>query len=184
MTGKGIGHISGPAAVLMIDHVDTDQIIPSREMKKVGRDGLGEGLFAHWRYSDLQTREPNADFVLNTDLAKDAPFLVSGQNFGCGSSREHAVWALADFGFQVIVADGFGAIFRGNCVRNGILPVALPGGEHRSWKTGDVLTLDLEEQTIGQAGKTTSFDIDPYSKLLLATGLDPIDLARQQTALI
>jgi 3-isopropylmalate/(R)-2-methylmalate dehydratase small subunit len=171
----------------MVDHVDTDQIIPSREMKKVGRDGLAEGLFANWRYEDPGARVPNRDFVLNSEDAKGARILLSGRNFGCGSSREHAVWALADFGFRAIIADSFGSIFRGNCVRNGILPIPLPDGQHREWTVYQPVAIDLEAQTVtpeGRGGEAVRFDIDPYSKTLLLEGLDPIELTLRDSTLI
>ena len=117
---------TGIAAAIMRDNIDTDQIIPSREMKTVSRDGLGEGLFAGWRYTEPGGREPVPDFVLNRTEQQGTSVLISGENFGCGSSREHAVWALAEYGIRVIIAKSFGEIFHGNCLRNGVLPIALP----------------------------------------------------------
>ena len=114
------------AAPLLRINVDTDAIIPSREMKRVSKEGLGEGLFAGWRYTEPGSRNEDPDFILNREPWRQAQVLLSGANFGCGSSREHAVWALAEWGIRVIVAPSFGAIFYGNCMRNGILPIVLP----------------------------------------------------------
>src|SRR5450631_3947374 len=113
------------AAPLLRINIDTDAIIPSREMKKVSKVGLADGLFAGWRYRTPGSREENPDFVLNREPYRRARILLSGMNFGCGSSREHAVWALHEWGIRSIIAPSFGAIFHGNCVRNGILPVVL-----------------------------------------------------------
>ncbi len=115
----------GVAAPLLRSNVDTDAIIPSREMKRVSKEGLGEGLFAGWRYLDVAAREHNPEFILNQPGYEGASILLSGPNFGCGSSREHAVWALREFGFRAVIAPGFGAIFASNCLRNGILPLVL-----------------------------------------------------------
>ena len=142
---------TGVAAVLMRDNIDTDQIIPSREMKTVSRSGLGEGLFAGWRYTDPGTRTPNPDFVLNRAALKTASILISGENFGCGSSREHAVWALQEFGFRVIIAKSFGEIFHGNCIRNGVLPITLDVAQVSKLSDRSAsakLTIDLEQQVI------------------------------------
>lgn len=118
----------GVAVPLLLANVDTDAIIPSREMKTVGRQGLGQALFAGWRYhyDGVQRLGINRDFILNQPAYSGATILLAGPNFGCGSSREHAVWAIADYGFRVIIAPSFGAIFQGNCIRNGVLPVELP----------------------------------------------------------
>lgn len=174
----------GRAAVLAVDHVDTDQIIPSREMRSVGKAGLAEGLFAGWRYSDAGERAPEHDFVLNRPESEGASILVSGENFGCGSSREHAVWALAEYGFKVILARSFGSIFAGNCVRNGILPAVLPAGFLSTIRTGDKVEVDLSSCTVSVGGEHADFEIDAYSQALLLKGQDPIDLALAQKDLI
>ena len=123
------------AAPLLLDNVDTDTIIPSREMRSTGRTGLADGLFAPWRYGDADAREENPDFVLNRPPYRDARILAAGANFGCGSSREHAVWALAEWGVRAVLAESFAPIFAGNCVRNGVLPAALPPrGRSRRWR--------------------------------------------------
>jgi len=180
----------GKAAVLMIDNVDTDQIIPSREMKTVSRDGLAEGLFAGWRYTAPGGREPNPDFVLNKPEKTGVSILISGENFGCGSSREHAVWALAEYGIRVIIAKSFGEIFHGNCLRNGILPIVLKGSDIPAdawWEDVEDLTIDLAAQTVTRADKPDwhgIFDIGQYPKQLLMKGLDPIALTLQDKAVI
>ena len=177
---------TGLAAPLMIDNVDTDQIIPSREMRTVGRAGLREGLFAGWRYASPDTREPNPDFVLNQPAYQGATVLISGVNFGCGSSREHAVWALAEFGVRAILAPSFGEIFYANCTRNGVLPAPVPADTLAALAAHvaadpaqNVVTVDLAEQTIqavGLAGIVARFDIAPFPKRMLYEGLDPIGL--------
>jgi 3-isopropylmalate/(R)-2-methylmalate dehydratase small subunit len=159
--------LTGVAAPLIRDNVDTDTIIPSREMKSTGRSGLADGLFAPWRYRDGRTPDP--DFVLNQ--MPDAKILASGANFGCGSSREHAVWALAEFGIRAVIAESFAPIFHGNCIRNGILPIVLAKNAI-AVLGGQVVTIDLSAQTVGGH----PFDIDPEAKKMLLEGLDAIDL--------
>ena len=141
--------IEGIAAPLHRPNIDTDAIVPSREITSPGREGYGEKLFAPWRYLGPDRRE-NPDFVLNRVPFRAAPILIAGDNFGCGSSREMAVWALRQFGIRVVVAPSFGAIFRSNCLRNGILPVVLPAatvtGLAARAEAGDlVLAVDLEK---------------------------------------
>ena len=173
---------AGIAAVLMRDNVDTDQIIPSREMKSVSRTGLGQGLFAGWRYLDAETRTINPDFVLNRDDQAGTSILVSGENFGCGSSREHAVWALKEYGIRAVIAKSFGEIFHGNCVRNGILPIVQPTETIEALSTlapPATLSIDLAAQTISAPSvglEETSFEIGQFAKRLLIEGLDPIAL--------
>ncbi len=176
----------GIAGALPVDNVDTDQIIPSREMKTVSRDGLGEGMFAGWRYTQPGGREPVADFVLNRPEQAGTTVLISGANFGCGSSREHAVWALVDYGIRVVIAKSFGEIFHGNCMRNGVLPIALPADEVDMLVAkagGRELVIDLASQTVttdAVPGWTGKFDIAPYPKRLLLEGLDPIGLTLKE----
>ncbi|MEL6824708.1 MAG: 3-isopropylmalate dehydratase small subunit [Pseudomonadota bacterium] len=177
---------TGIAAILMRDNVDTDQIIPSREMKRVSRDGLADGLFAGWRYTAPGSRVPNPDFVLNRPENHAASILVGGENFGCGSSREHAVWALKEYGFRVVIAKSFGEIFHGNCIRNGILPIALPAKqvERLAMAPAPVkLQVDLEQQTLISSqdpDRLISFEIGAFAKRLLIDGLDPIALTMTQ----
>ena len=178
---------AGVAAPLARVNVDTDAIIPSREMKRVSREGLGEGLFANWRYADAATREENPDFVLNREPYRQATILVAGANFGCGSSREHAVWALKDFGFRAVVAPSFGSIFHGNCVRNGILPVRLPEADVEAivaaLEAGPQRTIeiDLTKCTlIDPGGKKHGFEIGEAEREMLLEGLDPIAKTMQR----
>ncbi|MDM7957478.1 3-isopropylmalate dehydratase small subunit [Blastomonas sp.] len=162
------------AAPLLRDNVDTDAIIPSREMTSTGKTGLADGLFAGWRYIDA-TRTPNPDFVLNQPQYRDAALLLGGRNFGCGSSREHAVWALVEYGIRCIVAPSFAPIFQSNCVRNGIVPVVLPT-EAIAPLAGVVCHVDLVAQTVSSADATLSFDIEGEARAMLLEGLDAIDL--------
>jgi len=170
---------SGKFAILPVDNIDTDQIIPSREMKTVGRTGLADGLFAGWRYLSADDRTPNPDFVLNDPERSGTTILVSGENFGCGSSREHAVWALFEYGIRVIIARSFGDIFFNNCLRNGILPIRLNSEDIDKIMALDrdtTLAIDLPEQTLRCDNSAMPFDISTYGKRLLVEGLDPIEL--------
>jgi 3-isopropylmalate/(R)-2-methylmalate dehydratase small subunit len=163
------------AVPLIRENVDTDAIIPSREMKSVSKTGLADGLFAGWRYTQVGGRQPVADFVLNDPAYAGAALLLGGANFGCGSSREHAAWALAEYGFRVIVAPSFNSIFRGNCVRNGIVPIALDPEPLAA--AAQPLRVDLPAQTITAAdGRAWHFAIDEEAKTMLVEGLDVIDL--------
>lgn len=183
---------SGVAAPLLIDNVDTDQIIPSREMKAVSRDGLGEALFAGWRYVAPGSREENPDFILNKSAYRGATILLGGKNFGCGSSREHAVWALKEFGIAAIIAPSFGEIFSGNCIRNGVLPIVADVKMVRavarlveSDPARRLLDIDLPQQRVsvrGAEGSGFDFAIDAYAKRLLTEGLDPIGLTLTRKA--
>lgn len=165
---------SGIAARLIRDNIDTDQIIPSREMKTVSKTGLANGLFAGQRY--LSGRDPNPEFVLNQPPFDRASILLSGNNFGCGSSREHAVWALKDFGFRAIIAESFGEIFYNNCVRNGVLCTQLPRAEIAA--LGETVIIDLPEQRID----SFRFDIPESDKTMLVGGLDPIAMTLKHQA--
>ncbi|MEM8919987.1 MAG: 3-isopropylmalate dehydratase small subunit [Pseudomonadota bacterium] len=174
-------HHIGVAAPLLRDNIDTDQIIPSREMKTVSKAGLGGGLFAGWRYQSPDTRMPDPDFVLNRPDYSGASILLSGANFGCGSSREHAVWALMDFGFCAIIAESFGEIFFNNCIMNGLLPISLLrpkiealGAFVSEDPQSHRLDIDLDAQTIVCAGDTIGFDIATGPKSRLLKGLDAI----------
>jgi 3-isopropylmalate/(R)-2-methylmalate dehydratase small subunit len=167
--------LTSVVAPLMRDNVDTDTIIPSREMSSTGRTGLANGLFAPWRY--FEGRTPDPDFVLNR--LPEAKIIASGVNFGCGSSREHAVWALAEYGIRCIIAESFAPIFRGNCIRNGVLPVALPKDVIAAF-TGTEVTIDLAAQTVA----AHHFDIDAEAKTMLLEGLDAIDLTMKHAGAI
>lgn len=167
------------AAPLIIDNIDTDTIIPSREMKSTGKTGLATGLFAPWRYTNVDAREADPDFVLNQLEFAHAQILLGGANFGCGSSREHAVWALAEWGIRCVVAVSFAPIFRNNCIRNGVLPVALDADKIAAM-AGRVVAVDLPAQTIdGQR-----FVIEDEAKAMLVDGLDAIDLTFKHRATI
>lgn len=168
--------VEGVAAPLIRDNIDTDAIIPSREIKGVGKTGLAEGLFAGWRYTE--GRVPNPDFVLNDLHYAHAPILLGGANFGCGSSREHAVWALHEYGVRAVIAPSFAPIFAGNCVRNGIIPVLLDAATIA--RLGDQVTIDLIEQTVASGDVSGHFVIDPEAKAMLSEGLDAIALTMKQ----
>ncbi|WP_417613863.1 3-isopropylmalate dehydratase small subunit [Parasphingorhabdus sp.] len=164
---------------LIRDNIDTDQIIPSREMKSTGRTGLADGLFAGWRYTEIGGRDPDSDFILNDPFFLDSRIILSGKNFGSGSSREHAVWALAEYGFRAVIAASFAPIFAGNCVRNGILPVVLDSEAIGAIEqAGLPVTIDLPEQKVSiEQGPNWTFAIDEEAKAMLLDGLDAIDLS-------
>lgn len=170
------------AVPLLRDNVDTDAIIPSREIKSVGKHGLGAGLFAGWRYRTPDGREPDPHFVLNQARFAGAEILLAGENFGCGSSREHAVWALADQGFRALIAPSFAPIFQDNCFNNGVLALCLPRATVAAladWLLATVdeprLRIDLERQELHP--QAIHFDIDADVRLRLLEGLDAIDLS-------
>lgn len=179
----------GKAVTLAKDHVDTDQIIPKQFLKRIDRSGYGEFLFFDWRY--LSNGESDPSFELNKAHTENATILISGKNFGCGSSREHAPWALKDYGFDVIIAESFADIFFNNCVKNGILPIRLQKEEIKRLNTGNsswpvyVLTICLENQQIkNEDGDVIHFDFDPYWKEMLLNGWDEISLTMQYERLI
>jgi 3-isopropylmalate/(R)-2-methylmalate dehydratase small subunit len=183
--------IKGVAAPLPIDNVDTDAIIPSRETQSVVRTGYGEKLFANWRYAP-GTRDRNADFVLNQPPFDSACILVAARNFGCGSSREAAVWALSQFGIRCVIAESFGTIFRNNCVRNGLLPIVMPLAtvellldQLQDQAQEPVISVDLESQTVrGPDGADYPFSIGALEREMLLNGADEIDLTLQKRHLI
>jgi len=174
--------LEGIAAPLMRINIDTDVIIPSREMKRVSKEGLSDGMFANWRYTEPGGREENPDFILNQEPFRQAQLLLSGDNFGCGSSREHAVWALAEWGIRCIITPGFGNIFYGNCVRNGILPVVLGNDtvedlarQVEADPANNKIKVDLNTCTVtAPDGTTNCFDIAPADREMLLEGLDGI----------
>ena len=167
--------LSSVAVPLLRDNIDTDAIIPSREMRSVSKTGLADGLFAGWRYTTIGGRDPDPKFVLNHPAYRHAQILLGGANFGCGSSREHAVWALKEYGFRAIVAPSFNPIFRNNCIRNGIVPIALDARQVAA--ASPPLTVDLPAQTLTAAsGHSWAFELEPEAKQMLQFGLDPIDL--------
>jgi 3-isopropylmalate/(R)-2-methylmalate dehydratase small subunit len=177
--------LTGVAAPLPIRNVDTDMIIPKQFLKTIKRTGLGKSLFYEMRY-DQEGKEV-ADFVLNQPAYRKATILVTGENFGCGSSREHAPWSLLDFGIRCIVAPDFADIFYNNCFQNGILPIKLPQVEvdklmdDAGRGANATLTVDLEAQEIrGPDGGVIKFDIDPFRKHCLLNGLDAIGLTLEK----
>jgi 3-isopropylmalate/(R)-2-methylmalate dehydratase small subunit len=167
--------------------VDTDQIIPKQFLKSIARTGFDAGLFYDWRFRPDGSPDPG--FVLNRPEYQGATILVSGRNFGSGSSREHAPWALQQFGFRAVIAPSFADIFRGNCYQNGLLPVVLPEGlvrqllDRAQAEPGYKLSIDLEQQTVADERDTlASFDIDPAVKHRLLNGLDDIGLTLQHAS--
>src|SRR6266566_2141898 len=173
--------LTGVAAPLPMINVDTDKIIPKQHLKTIARAGLGKGLFAEMRYNSDGSEKP--DFVLNKPPYRKAKILVTGENFGCGSSREHAPWALLDFGITCVIASSFADIFYNNCFKNGILPIKLPQADvdklmdDAERGANAIVTVDLERQEItGPDGGMVKFDIDPFRKHCLLNGLDDIGL--------
>ena len=172
-------HHTGKTVALPRANVDTDQIIPKQFLKSIERSGFGRFLFNDWRY--LPDGSPNPAFELNRPEAEGATVLLTGANFGCGSSREHAPWALADFGFRAIIAPSFADIFFGNCCQNGLLPVALAEPEvdelfrRHHEASGYEVTVDLDSQSVRDShGFEARFEIDPYRRDMMLRGLDEI----------
>jgi 3-isopropylmalate/(R)-2-methylmalate dehydratase small subunit len=175
---------SGVLAVLDRVDVDTDQIIPKQFLKRIERTGYEDALFFDWRF--LPDGSPNPDFELNRPEYQGASVLIAGRNFGCGSSREHAPWALHDYGIKAVIAPSFGDIFRNNCYQNGMLPVQLSEGQVRELmdrakaRPGCQVTVDLENQTVTlDDGWSAHFDVDPFRRDCLLKGLDDIGLTLQ-----
>ena len=172
----------GIAAPLLQPNIDTDAIIPSREIRRVSKEGLGEALFAGWRYRSAESREAQAGFILNEASYRKASILLAGDNFGCGSSREHAVWALKGYGFRVILAPSFGSIFFNNCALNGILAIELAEdaiARLAEWVAADPesnrLEINLEGQRIRwREGEEMRFEVEPARRSLLLDGTDSI----------
>ena len=170
---------TGIVATMNRANVDTDQIIPKQFLKRIERTGFGQFLFYDWRFQDDGTT-PNPEFELNQDAVKDASILVTRRNFGSGSSREHAVWALDDYGFRSVIAPSFADIFFNNCFKNGVLPITLPEADidelfERAKTAGYELTVDLENQVVRDpSGFERSFDIDPSRRHNMLNGLDDI----------
>jgi 3-isopropylmalate/(R)-2-methylmalate dehydratase small subunit len=164
---------------LPIDNIDTDQIIPARFLKTISKEGLDRNLFCDWRYNEDGTEKP--DFILNKPEAKGAQILLAGDNFGCGSSREHAPWALTQFGFRAVLSTSFADIFRGNALKNSLLPVVIPHDIQkelfalRAENPEYQVEIDLQSQTLKLAdGRTVEFPVDPFSKHCLLNGVDEL----------
>jgi 3-isopropylmalate/(R)-2-methylmalate dehydratase small subunit len=176
--------LTATAMPLLRDNIDTDTIIPSREMTSTGKTGFSDGLFAPWRYLASGRREPDPAFALNQPRYADAHILLGGANFGCGSSREHAVWALAEYGFRAVLAPSFAPIFAGNCTRNGIVPAPIPAEALAEIAAdGGPVTVDLVRQTISLSdARSWSFEMRSEARAMLLEGLDAIDLTFKHRA--
>jgi 3-isopropylmalate/(R)-2-methylmalate dehydratase small subunit len=181
--------LSGVAAPMPLVNIDTDMIIPKQYLKTIKRTGLGVALFDEMRYAPDGTENP--EFVLNRPQYRQAQILVAGDNFGCGSSREHAPWALLDFGIRAVISTSFADIFFSNCFKNGILPIVLPEAERNACmrdaeKGGNArIAVDLAAQTITLSdGEVIHFDVDPFKKHCLLNGLDDIGLTLEKAAAI
>ena len=172
-------NLTGRLVAIPKDHIDTDQIIPARFLKTISKAGLGQNLFADWRYDD--EGQPVADFPLNQPEYAGARILLAGDNFGCGSSREHAPWALTDYGFRAIISTSFADIFRNNALKNGLLPLIVDDDTHEqlvslvSEDPTTEITIDLDTQSlILPDGRRVTFPIDAFSKVCLLEGLDQL----------
>ena len=181
--------IHSTVAVLPNDNIDTAQIIPARFLKTISKDGLGDQLFCDWRYN--ADGSPKADFVLNTPAAKASQVLLAGDNFGCGSSREHAPWALTQYGFQAVLSTSFADIFKQNSLKNRLLPIVMPKDVHAALFAALAenpalqLTIDLPTQTLSwPGGPSMSFPIDAFAKDCLLEGVDEIGYVLKQDAAI
>ncbi|ACP26891.1 3-isopropylmalate dehydratase small subunit [Sinorhizobium fredii NGR234] len=181
--------LTGVAAPLPVVNIDTDMIIPKDYLKTIKRTGLGTGLFAEARYNEDGT--PNPDFVLNKPAYQNAKILVAGDNFGCGSSREHAPWALLDFGIRCVISTSFADIFYNNCFKNGILPIVVSQADldklmdDANRGSNAVLSIDLEAQEItGPDGGSIKFEIDAFKRHCLLNGLDDIGLTLEKAGAI
>ncbi|MBS7696831.1 MULTISPECIES: 3-isopropylmalate dehydratase small subunit [unclassified Chelatococcus] len=177
--------LTGVAAPLEIVNVDTDMIIPKQYLKTIKRTGLGAGLFAEMRFKEDGSENP--DFILNKPAYRNAQILVAGDNFGCGSSREHAPWALLDFGIRCVISTSFADIFYNNCFQNGILPIKVSPEDLEKLMddarrgANATLTVDLESQTIkGPDGGSITFDLDPFRKHCMLNGLDGVGLTMEK----
>jgi len=171
--------LTSPVVVLLVDNIDTDQIIPARFLKVTDKTGLGANLFADWRY--LPDGRPNPDFILTRSESQNAQILLAGNNFGCGSSREHAPWALCDYGFRVVISTSFADIFHNNALKNGLLPVVIDAEWHQALielfkpSPGLRLTIDLASQVLTLPdGRAVGFPIDQFSKTCLLKGIDEL----------
>ncbi len=184
---KALQKIQSRFVPLPMENIDTDQIIPARFLKATTRDGFGQNLFRDWRYEQDDTAKPKTDFVLNQAIYS-GEILVAGKNFGCGSSREHAAWAILDYGFYAVVSSFFADIFKNNALNNGVLPVTVSDAflqkifQQASTAT---LSIDVDKQTItiDATGEQESFELNPYKKTCLLNGYDDIDflLSRKDT---
>jgi 3-isopropylmalate/(R)-2-methylmalate dehydratase small subunit len=168
-----------------IDNIDTDQIIPARFLKTISKAGLGDQLFYDWRYE--ADGSPKADFILNQEASKSKSVLLAGDNFGCGSSREHAPWALTQYGFRAVISTSFADIFKGNSLKNGLLPIVVPK-DVQDWlfaNPDSEVKIDLASQTLTIAdGRSVTFPVDPFMKHCLLEGVDELGYILQQAPAI
>ena len=176
---------SGRLAPLPIDNVDTDQIIPARFLKTTSKAGLGDQLFCDWRYDEAG--RPRADFILNRPEGQAAKILLAGDNFGCGSSREHAPWALTQYGFRAVISTSFADIFKGNSLKNSLLPIAIPPDAHKALFAAVLadpateVSVDLAQQTVTLPdGQTVKFAIDSFARTCMLEGVDELGYILQQ----
>ena len=189
---RPFSRITAVAAPLLRDNVDTDTIIPSREIQRVGKSGLAAGLFAAWRYHDTAARQPDPGFILNQAPYSAAHILLTGENFGCGSSREHAVWALVEYGIRVVLAPSFAPIFFDNCINNGLLAACVPARTLQAMAraiaidpVSNPLTVDLASCSVSAAAMPDAhFQIDADARQRLLAGLDAIELTLRGSAAI
>lgn len=179
--------LESTAIPLATENIDTDQIIPARFLKSINKEGFGENLFRDWRYD--HTNKPKKNFILNDSTYK-GEILIAGNNFGCGSSREHAAWALTDYGFKVVVSSYFADIFKGNALNNGLLPITV-SPEYLRYLLQEIeqnsettIIVDVANQTIEVNKHVESFDLDPYKKICLLNGYDDIDYLLSQKSKI
>jgi 3-isopropylmalate/(R)-2-methylmalate dehydratase small subunit len=178
---QAIKTFSARTVVLPIDNIDTDQIIPARFLKATSKTGLGQSLFCDWRFAADGTPKP--DFVLNKPEAQGATVLVGGDNFGCGSSREHAPWALMDYGFRAVVSTSIADIFRNNALKNGLLPIVVDRDTHTKLLAapGAEVTVSLEKLTLTLPdGSSASFPVEPFARYCLMSGIDELGFLLQQ----
>jgi 3-isopropylmalate/(R)-2-methylmalate dehydratase small subunit len=184
VTQRPFRRLESRTAVIARPDIDTDQIIPARYLKGTTREGLGRYLFAGWRYDESGRERP--DFPLSRPEARGAQVLVAGPNFGCGSSREHAPWALLDYGFRAVISSSMADIFRANSLKNGLLPVVVDGATHEVLlaSPGMRVSIDLEARTVAFDDARVSFDIDPFARRCLLQGVDELGyLLTQQDAI-
>ena len=173
--------ITSRTVVLPVENVDTDQIIPARFLKATSKVGLGSKLFADWRFA--ADGQPKTDFVLNQPAAAGAKVLIAGDNFGCGSSREHAPWALVDYGFRAVVSTSIADIFRNNSLKNGLVPIVVDKAVHEKLlaSPGAEVTVSVEDQTLTLAdGTQAKFPIDPFARYCLLNGVDELEFLLSQ----
>jgi 3-isopropylmalate/(R)-2-methylmalate dehydratase small subunit len=180
---------TGRLAALPIDNIDTDQIIPARFLKTISKAGLGDQLFYDWRYD--ANGQPNPEFLLNRPEGRQAQILLAGDNFGCGSSREHAPWALTQYGFRAVISTSFADIFRSNALKNSLLPIAIPPPAHKQLfaaltaNPAATVTVDLARQTLTMPdGAAVSFPVDEFARHCLLEGVDELGYILQQEAAI